>query len=64
MRGCRHNQWHVYKVLYTRHRVAVYMRTWKLVDARTMNENELRGYIFELEYAVAEARDLLEGMLQ
>lgn len=40
------------------------MRTWKLVDARQMNDDELKRYIFELEYAAAEARDLLKEMFQ
>ena len=37
-------------------------RKWRLAYARDMNEKELTSYIFELEYAAAEARDLLEEL--
>jgi hypothetical protein len=44
--------------------LTVYMRTWRLAYANDMTEEELKGYIFELEYAAAEARDLLKGLKQ
>ena len=35
------------------------MQTWRLAHAPTMNEAQLRDYIWELSYALAEARDVL-----
>ena len=38
------------------------MNTWRLANADTMNESQLRGYIWELSYALAEASDRLREL--